>query len=141
MKKFGILHCTNHIRPLGKRPGLFLTMQPGRRWNAGISMRSPIDARSCRNQAVHGNDEVDAEGTWWCGAGCLNEGFFSETTPCLAEPPVWDRGIFWVCESDTSSLMTEYLMGTPLTVPCSPQTSIPFLSGCPPFPMKNPGVP
>ena len=78
-------------------------------------------------------DEVDAEGdVVGCGVNCLNEGFYSETTPCLAWNLLYqDRGVMWVCESDTSSLMTQYLIGS--TIDCGIFTTniYPFLSGMP----------
>ncbi|MEG0048878.1 MAG: hypothetical protein RR865_06915 [Clostridia bacterium] len=78
-------------------------------------------------------DACDEEGdVAGCGVNCLNEGYDSETTPCLAWNLLYqDRGIMWVCEGDTSSLMTEYLLGK--TIDCSIFTTniYPFLSGMP----------
>ena len=67
-----------------------------------------------------------------CGANCLNEGFLSETTPCLAWSLLYqDRGIMWVCEGDTSSLMTQYLMGKTIDSAIFTTNIYPFLSGMP----------
>lgn len=76
-------------------------------------------------------DEVDAEGdVVGCGVNCLNEGFYSETTPCLAWSLLYqDRGVMWVCESDTSSLMTQYLIGSTIDSAIFTTNIYPFLSG------------
>lgn len=64
------------------------------------------------------------------GINCLNESHFSDTTPCLA----WDllfqeRGIMWVCEGDTVSLTTKYIINKSLDVPLMMSNIYPFLMG------------
>jgi hypothetical protein len=78
-------------------------------------------------------NEVDAEGNVvGCGVNCLNEGFYSDTTPCLAWSLLYqDRGVMWVCESDTSSLMTQYLVGSTIDGAVFTTNIYPFLSGMP----------
>ena len=78
-------------------------------------------------------DEVDVEGdVVGCGVNCLNEGFYSDTTPCLAWSLLYqDRGVMWVCESDTSSLMTQYLIGSTIDSAIFTTNIYPFLSGMP----------
>ena len=78
-------------------------------------------------------EETDAEGdVVGCGVNCLNEAYFSDTTPCLAWNLLYqDRGIMWGCEGDTSSLMTQYLMGKTIDSAIFTTNIYPFLSGMP----------
>lgn len=64
------------------------------------------------------------------GINCLNESFYSDTTPCLA----WDLlfheyGILWACEADTVSLLTEFIIGKSLKAPVMMSNLYPFLMG------------
>jgi hypothetical protein len=64
------------------------------------------------------------------GINCLNESFFSDTTPCLA----WDilfeeKGVVWACEADTVSLLTQYIIHKSLDVPIMMSNIYPFLMG------------
>jgi len=64
------------------------------------------------------------------GMNCLNESFYSDTTPCLA----WDRlfeeeGLLWACEADTLSLLTEYITYNSLRAPLMMSNMYPFLVG------------
>ncbi len=39
------------------------------------------------------------------GINCLNESFYSDTTPCLAWSLLYEeKGLVWACEADTISL-------------------------------------
>lgn len=78
-------------------------------------------------------DEVDKEGNVaGCGVNCLNEAYDSDTTPCLAWNLLYqDRGVMWVCEGDTSSLMTQYLIGSTIDSAILTTNIYPFLSGMP----------
>lgn len=64
------------------------------------------------------------------GMNCLNESFYSDTTPCLA----WDllfeeKGIIWACEADVMSLLTKYLIHRSLDAPIMMSNVYPFLMG------------
>lgn len=78
-------------------------------------------------------DEVDQEGNVaGCGVNCLNEAYDSDTTPCLAWNLLYrDRDVMWVCEGDTSSLMTQYLLGKTIDTAIFTTNIYPFLSGMP----------
>lgn len=64
------------------------------------------------------------------GSNCLNESFYSDTTPCLA----WnwffeyDR-IIWACEGDLVSLISEYIFYYALRRPLMMTNIYPFLVG------------
>jgi len=64
------------------------------------------------------------------GINCLNESFFSDTTPCLA----WDilyqeRRLIWGCEADTVSMLTKYILHHSLDVPIMMTNLYPFVLG------------
>ena len=64
------------------------------------------------------------------GANCLNESFFSESTPCLAWHLLYEqRGLTWGCEADTVSMLTMHLLLRSLRVPIMLTNLYPFLMG------------
>jgi hypothetical protein len=64
------------------------------------------------------------------GINCLNESFFSDTTPCLAWDMLFEEyGILWACEADILSLLTECLMYFPFRAPVMMTNIYPFLMG------------
>ena len=64
------------------------------------------------------------------GINCLNESFYSDSTPCLAWSRLYDeRKIIWSCEADTSSMMSMYLINKTLDVPIMMSNIYPFLMG------------
>jgi len=64
------------------------------------------------------------------GINCLNESFYSDSTPCLAWSMLYeDRKVIWSCEADTSSLMSMYLMNKALDVNIMMSNIYPFLIG------------
>jgi L-fucose isomerase-like protein len=64
------------------------------------------------------------------GANCLNESFFSDTTPCLAWNLLYkERGLVWSCEGDTMSLLTQYIVDRTIKAPVITTNIYPFLVG------------
>jgi hypothetical protein len=64
------------------------------------------------------------------GINCLNESFYSDTTPCLAWNLLFeDKGIIWACEADTMSLLTKYIVHRSLGAPIMMSNIYPFLMG------------
>jgi hypothetical protein len=64
------------------------------------------------------------------GINCLNESFFSDTTPCLAWNMLFEeKGIIWACEGDTMSLATTYILSKSLDAPIMVSNIYPFLMG------------
>jgi hypothetical protein len=64
------------------------------------------------------------------GINCLNESFYSDTTPCLAwDYLLEDTGLLWACEADTMSLLTEYIVRESLDGPVMMSNVYPFLMG------------
>lgn len=64
------------------------------------------------------------------GINCLNESFYSDTTPCLAWNMHYEeRQLIWGCEADTLSMMTKYILHRSLDVPIMMTNIYPFLMG------------
>ncbi len=64
------------------------------------------------------------------GINCLNESFYSDTTPCLAWNMLFeDTGILWACEADIMVLLTKYMIYRSLEVPIMMSNIYPFLMG------------
>ena len=64
------------------------------------------------------------------GANCLNESFNSETTPCLAWNILFEKdNILWVCEGDTVTLVSKFIVYSALKQPLLMTNIYPFLVG------------
>ena len=64
------------------------------------------------------------------GINCLNEAFFSDSTPCLAWNLLYEeRGLTWGCEGDTLSMLTQHLLHRSLETPIMLTNLYPFLMG------------
>lgn len=75
--------------------------------------------------------DIDADPTIrGAGINCLNESFYSDTTPCLAWSMLYEeKGIIWGCEADTLSLLTMFLINKCAASPVIMTNLYPFLSG------------
>lgn len=94
----------------------------------GVSDRSLASALKIYLKVKEDLDEDnDIKGV---GINCLNESFYSDSTPCLAWSMLYeDRKMIWSCEADTSSLMSMYLMNKTLDVDIMMSNIYPFLMG------------
>lgn len=64
------------------------------------------------------------------GANCLNESFYSGTTPCLAWNMLFERDdIIWACEGDTLSLLSTFIIYRSVQKPVMMTNLYPFLMG------------
>lgn len=64
------------------------------------------------------------------GINCLNESYYSNTTPCLAFNLLYEeKGIIWGCEADLMSMFTEYIVERSLDDPIMMSNVYPFLVG------------
>jgi len=64
------------------------------------------------------------------GINCLNESFYSDTTPCLAWTMLFEeKGLLWACEADTMSLLSKYIIHKSLGVPIMMSNIYSFLMG------------
>jgi hypothetical protein len=75
--------------------------------------------------------EIDENpNTYAVGINCLNESFFSDSTPCLAWNWLFEKQrILWGCEADLVSMMTEILLYHSLQAPLMMTNLYPFLLG------------
>lgn len=75
--------------------------------------------------------EIDKEdNVVGCSMNCLNESFYSDTTPCLAYNWLYeDEGILCACEGDTMSLLTKYIINKSLGAPIMMSNVYPSLVG------------
>lgn len=94
----------------------------------GVSERSILSA--VKMYLVLASELSKEENVLGMGINCLNESFFSDTTPCLAWNMLFERrDILWACEADILSLLTECLIWYPLRVPFMMTNIYPFLMG------------
>jgi len=64
------------------------------------------------------------------GINCLNESFYSDSTPCLAWSLLYeDKRMIWSCEADTSALMSMYMINKVLDAKIMMSNIYPFLMG------------
>lgn len=64
------------------------------------------------------------------GANCLNESFYSDSTPCLAFNMLFEKDdIIWACEGDIMTLLSTYILYRSLEAPIMMTNLYPFLVG------------
>lgn len=64
------------------------------------------------------------------GINCLNESFYSDSTPCLAWNLLFEeKELLWACEADTMSLLTKYIVYKSTKKPVMMTNVYPFLLG------------
>lgn len=75
--------------------------------------------------------ECEAEGNVvGIGCNCLNESFYSDSTPCLAWDMLFEKdGIIYACEGDTLTLLSNYIIYESLHAPFMMSNVYPFLVG------------
>ncbi|MGD2077359.1 MAG: hypothetical protein PVH18_03200 [Chloroflexota bacterium] len=94
----------------------------------GISdnqLRSAVKIYLGLKRELAGEETVGA-----VGINCLNESFYSDTTPCLAWNLLYEEDqMIWGCEADIVSMMTKYILHKSLDVPIMMTNIYPFLMG------------
>ncbi|GGG01725.1 hypothetical protein [Paenibacillus abyssi] len=64
------------------------------------------------------------------GMNCLNESFYSDTTPCLTWSMLYEEtGVMWACEGDILSLLNKFIIHKSLKAPVVMSNLYPFLAG------------
>jgi len=64
------------------------------------------------------------------GMNCLNESFYTDTTPCLAWNLLFEeKELIWACEADIMALLTKCLVYKTLRTPIMMSNVYPFLVG------------
>lgn len=64
------------------------------------------------------------------GMNCLNESFYSDTTPCMTWSMLYEeKGVMWACEGDIMSLLNKFILHKSLKAPVVMSNLYPFLAG------------
>ena len=135
-EKFGISIVRKPFLPLCKKakiiPDAYAEAEL-QRWHLNTTVTAKSKLLGSIKLFIALREAVDSEeNVVGCGVNCLNEAYDCDTTPCLAWNLLYqDRGVIWVCEGDTSSLMTQYLMSKTLGTSVFTTNIYPFLSGMP----------
>jgi hypothetical protein len=88
-------------------------------------LRSAVKVYLALKRELAGNPALGA-----MGMNCLNESFYSDTTPCLAWNLLYEEDqLIWGCEADTVAMMTKYILHKSLSVPIMMTNIYPFLMG------------
>ncbi len=132
--KFSVTIIKKSFKDLGSKakelPGSFAEKVINQRGisNAGVStkaLNSAVKIYLAVKEDI-GNDE-NIKGA---GINCLNESFYSDSTPCLAWSMLYeDSGLIWACEADISSLMSMYLINKTTDARIMMSNIYPFLMG------------
>ncbi len=100
-------------------------------WEFNVGDISPKQLRSAVKVYMMLKREVEADPSIRSvGINCLNESYFSDSTPCLAWSMLYDeRKLMWGCEGDIMTMMTEYILHKSLGMPIMMTNLYPFLMG------------
>lgn len=133
-KRFGIEVVVESFRELGKRAKSIPDAVADAEWTRWRLPAEGVTERSLRSAVkmyLALLEELEKhENVLGMGINCLNESFFSDTTPCLAWDMLFEeRKILWACEADILSLLTECIVYLPLQAPVMMTNIYPFLMG------------
>lgn len=133
-EKFGIEVVVQSFRELGERAKGIPDEAADTEWARwrlpaeGVpekSLRSAVKMYLALLEALEKHGDVLG-----VGINCLNESFFSDTTPCLAWDMLFEeRKMLWACEADILSLLTECIAYFPLQASIMMTNIYPFLMG------------
>ncbi len=134
MDKFGITLLKKSFKELGAVAKQIPDKEADMVWDkwqlptAGISdrqLKSAVKIYLAVKQELDKDEAIRA-----VGINCLNESFYSDTTPCLAWNMLYEeRQLIWGCEADTLSMMTKYILHKSLDAPIMMTNIYPFLMG------------
>jgi hypothetical protein len=100
-------------------------------WDINIGDISQKQLRSAIKVYIAVSEALDADPSIRAvGINCLNESYFSDTTPCLAWSMLYqERRLIWGCEADIMSMITKYVLHNSLGMPIMMTNLYPFLMG------------
>ena len=133
-KKFGIKIVKKSFKKLAEDAKRISSEDAGKvlqNWEVNAEGVSERAMSSAAKMYLAIKREIAAEGNvGGVGINCLNESEYSDTTPCLAYDRLFSEdGILWVCEGDTMSLMTKYIVYKSTRAPIMMSNLYPFLMG------------
>jgi L-fucose isomerase-like protein len=101
------------------------------RWNVPVEGLSKQGLYSALKMYLAVREQVEADpGIKGAGMNCLNESFYSDTTPCLAWNLLFEeKGLIWACEGDVMTLVSKFILHRSLDVPIMMSNIYPFLMG------------
>jgi hypothetical protein len=133
-EKFGVSIKKNSFKALGEKAKKITGARVdniSRQWKqktTGVSdsaLSSAVKLYIALKSEIEKDDSIKG-----AGINCLNESFYSDTTPCLAWNMLFEENEFiWACEADTISLMTTYILYKTLREPVMMSNLYPFLMG------------
>ena len=133
-KKFGITLEKKSFKQLGETAKNIVdkdAAQALKGWNIpaeGVSERMLYNAAKVYlavKQEVEADERIKG-----AGMNCLNESFYSDSTPCLAWNMLFEeKGLIWACEGDSMVLTTKYIINKALDAPVIMSNIYPFLMG------------
>jgi len=133
-KKFGISIIKKSFKEFGKK-----ARSISDRVAAEVAAQKQIPLQGVSGSALNGavkiyialKEEIESDpAIKGAGINCLNESFYSDTTPCLAWSLLYDEKDFvWVCEADIMALLTMYLINKSTGADIIMSNIYPFLMG------------
>lgn len=133
-EKFGIQVFKKSFKILGEKAKNIPDRQAAEVWRAwnlqveGLSERAILSAVKiyiALKEEIEKNPTIKG-----AGMNCLNESFYSDTTPCLAWCMLFtERDFIWACEGDLLTLVTKFLVYRVLRQPIMMSNVYPFLMG------------
>ncbi|NSW75571.1 MAG: hypothetical protein HPY68_02115 [Candidatus Atribacteria bacterium] len=133
-EKFGIQVFKKSFKVLGEKAKNIPDRQAAEVWRAwnlqveGLSERAILSAVKiyiALKEEIEKNPTIKG-----AGMNCLNESFYSDTTPCLAWCMLFtERDFIWACEGDLLTLATKFLVYRALRQPIMMSNVYPFLMG------------
>lgn len=100
-------------------------------WEFNLGDLSQRQLRSAIKIYIMLKRELDADPSIRSvGINCLNESYYSDTTPCLAWSMLYDeRELIWGCEGDIMTMITKYILHKSFGMPIMMTNLYPFLMG------------
>ncbi len=133
-EKFGVSILKKSYKALAEKAKNISDRDADEAWKKWKSKTEGVSRRALLSAvklyiAVKGEIEQDAS-IKGAGMNCLNESFYSDTTPCLAWNMLFEeKGFIWACEADTMALLTTYILQKTLNAPVMMSNIYPFLMG------------
>lgn len=132
--KFGVEIIKRSFRKLGEDARNIsdnLVEEVSRNWKFSVDGVSSKALKSAIRMYIAVKREIgDDDCIKGIGINCLNESFFTDTTPCLAWTMLFEeKGIIWACEADIMSLITKYIINKSLNASVMMSNLYPFLMG------------
>ncbi|MEN3186537.1 MAG: hypothetical protein ABDK94_09830 [Atribacterota bacterium] len=133
-EKFGIQIFKRSFKLLGEKAKNIPDRQAKevwKNWDLGVEGLPERAILSAVKVYIALKEEIEKDPTIkGAGMNCLNESFYSDTTPCLAWCMLFEeKELIWACEGDLLTLITKFLVYRALRQPIMMSNVYPFLMG------------